>query len=814
MIDDIQDVGPDLHNTIGDIPVVPTLAVYIGNDVDTKAIRSYIDSRLYEYVAAGIVISESLKPESLTGASLPGFDHVFGMGNNRRFSNGADRWLPYGMNNTKIRVLVCVLDATCDVAGLKHVYDLIMRNFNVNGVQAEVGLLWCRSQPIAPSELAYAPQMYVDPARLQHPFGVIEHAVVSWVTTGLAGRVQQHVRELQTVGASKKSKQVLAVWLSAAAVYVDIDYIRKVLHERLYNQFMRKWQSQAPSTQAKDELQAIAVKQAATYNTQISEKLIEIYTTLGWVIKSQDGFVYRQTRLVDDDMSGFPRIDTPFAKGMFGNAVSWWLGRWSTQVPSLLVGIIDKVRMVFNRAAELDIPDHKTIARAIKTQYQEVHVRMRDGLSAANEEVYHGLRGFFFSHLLNYDDLGNRVYGLKRMLFVMDKYTNSVEKSAQIELYKQITGKTDVISPIPAVTDDYLDIVSNEHADRLQRLHLKWKRERASLLSFGGLIIRAVVLYPLLLSLMYAYAPAYFVEGPWSALVLAIGLVVVAVLWHTWSYVAYFANIERDRDRYFADVITPVLLSISAHYMNMYRQQLTVKLRRLHNVYSDIDVEINNYVVKEDTPVVNQNMSRHFIIRDIDVVFGSEKVVVDDNFPGEYWDCLRNEEAWIYTADMQKYKSWRSEVKCRLNQQNQQHGKYKAEVTLLENLANDLYMQRRQANTALAVLRAHIEDGVNNVFQPHGISLDVQTEKIAEMRGGQKWCWLAEHAIIDAVPRAMHNFTAQKFAYVVINDMNTLAGASGENSQCYVRYAPHNVLLSRLGNEMLRIELEFDVTRE
>jgi hypothetical protein len=793
------------------MPVVPTLVVYIGNSADhIKSVRDSVESRLHEYVGAGIVFGESLAPNSLREAILPGFDQVFGNGNSLRFRDAKDSWLAYGVNKQIIRVLVCVLDAACEVADLKHIYDQINRNLNVNGVQAEVALLWCRPQNIAASELAYAPQMYVNPERLQNPLGVIEHGVVLWVTTSLANRVHEQVRELQITNAQKKTKSVIAVWLSAAAMYVDISYIRTAMRERIYNQFMRAWQSNDQSTQAKDELQAIAGKHASAYDVNISEALVDSYQRLGWILKSQDAFVYRQTRLVDDDMSGFPRIDTSLAKGMFGNAVSWWLGRWSTQVPSLLVGLIDKVRMVFNRAVELDIPNQQTVARAIKAQYQEVHKSMRDDLKAANERVYDNLQGFFFSHLLKYDDLSNRDYGLKRMLFVIDKYTNALEKPAKVELYKQLTGKAEVISPIHAVTDDYFELVSNEHADRMQRLHLKWKRERASLLSLGGLIIRAIVLYPLLLSLLYALVPVYFVQGPLSAILLAGGLVVVALVLYTWSYMAYFANIERDRDSYFADTITPVMLSISAHYLHMYRQQLVVKLRRLHDIYNDIDVMINKHVMTAEMPIDNVGKEVHYIIRNIEIVFGSSMIFVDDTYKGEPWIRLRNENIWAYTHNKMPHLSWWSMVKFRLNNLND--GKYKAEVSLLQELAGKLYNQRRHGETALDQLRIDIEKEVNIVTKTNDISIDVQIEQVSEMINGGKWCWLAEHSNIDTVPRSTDGFDVHKFSYVVLNNATLLAGASGDNSQCYKKYPPSGILLSRLGNEMSRIELEYDVT--
>jgi hypothetical protein len=301
----------------------------------------------------------------------------------------------------------------------------------------------------------------------------------------------------------------------------------------------------------------------------------------------------------------------------------------------------------------------------------------------------------------------------------------------------------------------------------------------------------------------------YFVQGPLSAILLAGGLVVVALVLYTWSYMAYFANIERDRDRYFADTITPVMLSISAHYLHMYRQQLVVKLRRLHDIYNDIDVMINKHVIQAEMPINNLSLSRHYIIRNVEMIFGSGMVRIDDKYQGQTWDCVRNEDAWIYIAEQQPYLSWRSIVKCMLNQQGQQH---KAEVTLLQELFELLYKQRRQAETALDFLRERIDGSVDNVFQPYNIALDVQAEKIGELGSGKKWCWLAEHSNIDAVPRAITDFTVHKFTYFVLNDRSSLAGASGDNSQCYKQYPPHDILLSRLGNEMSRIELEYDVT--
>lgn len=795
--------------------VHPLLVIYIGKANDIMAVRSGAENRLQAYVSAGVVLGVDMPvdvhPQAISETPLPTFDEFIGINNRRRYDrNGADVWAAQNVVHSELRVLVCVLDATVESQQLHELYQRAHDTYAGRGVETiVVSLLWMTEKSVQISgpkgASSYLPQMFVNPKRLNDTLHVVADVIVNWVTTGLLGHVTQKLDELQ---AQKKS--LLAVWLSTSTVYVDLPYVLQALYERVTHRFMVSWRSNPVNPQAMDELQGVTRKHAMSYDEKISQSITELHQKMGWQIKSNQTFVYQQTLRADSDVSGFPRVDTPLAKGLFGSAVGWWLGHWGTQITSMFVGLMAKVRMAFAHPAELNIADKSTMIAALQQQYHEAHVQMRNGLAGVSNDVYRDLQGFFFTYLYRFDDPTNRDYGLKRMLCVIDKYTDALEQSVKVKLFKQITGKTEEIAPIPSLHEDYLTVISTEHAEHLERLQLKWVRERASLLSFVGIVIRAIVMYPLLLSLLYAYAPAYFVDGPVVAIVLAVVLIVLAVALYTWSHLAYFASIERDRDRYFAEYITPTMLSIAAHYVAEYRRQLVVKLRRLHAVYRDIDVTIDRQNTTAGASIANVQGTRHFVIRELDTVFGGRTIVVDDRYHGEQWDGLRNEEAYIYERMGHVYASWHSQVKYMLNRRGNSH--QKAEVTLLHELAEKLFEQRRQSDTALNHLRDQIEEPIKQIVSTVPISLDEVVELVPGLSNGNKWCWLATQAKIDAVPRAVSGFTVHKFTYFAMQEpVSTLAGASGQVSQCYAQYAPTGVFETRLPHEMSRIELEFDV---
>lgn len=794
---------PVMHNTH------PTLLVLYGDVYEVRPLVQRIHNRLRAFVDAGVVQTVIVESgDDIQLVMLPEYDAWLGFDNPYRYSaTNEDKWSNLAVDVSQMNVLVVSLDPLVDGADLQALYQHISQQYVGRGINTiPTALLWHTENPVPTKNMNYAPQIYVHPRRVRDAVTTIEHAVVNWVTADLLAYVDQRIVDIQ---AKHKNKQIKAIWLGAAGIYVDETYSIRAFFERMVMMFLQAWRTPALDLRTEEELRRLSQQEATNYVAKVYQTIQQTLQQRDWRLRSNHAHQFEQTGVNAQQVSGIPAAGTEVAKSVFGDASSWWLGENQDENSFTIVrSLVRRFGLLFVQSHEVLLPMRDEIEQGLVRHYRSIHIDCQSAMSRLHDGVYAELEQFFVRQLVDLRNESSGVYGLKRMITVMEKYISQLETTPRMSIHNQYLDKLIPVPLMSSLNDDDLASYARAHAQHLHFTKQKWMRAYASLMSLSGMGMRLLVTYPMILSVIYAIRPdLYMQDFARTALILAVVMVLGGVGYVTTAYYAYYSDIEKDRDAFFAESMTPLVLSIAAYWSNLHREQLLARLRRLCVVYQDIESKVQQSHMYVPVSIENTNTPACFVVRRLDRVFGTKHELVDGRFKGLPWDAVRNEMVWCYVAEQQLWLSWVSEIKAHLNQV----GEYRAEVTMLQQMVANVFKQRREAASGIVYLEEQISKYIPELKKRDPIALEVLIEDVAELQSGKKWPWLQQNAQVDVVPRNTTGMQVEKSTIVVLSTqgMEALVGLTGQGNPLY--RPVDAILTTRLPNEMSRFEFEFDV---
>jgi hypothetical protein len=582
----------------------------------------------------------------------------------------------------------------------------------------------------------------------------------------------------------------------------------RAFFDRMVMHFMQAWQTPLIDVRTDEELRHEAASQAHAYVVGVSQTILRTFHAQGWRMRSDELNRYEQTSVQANDVSGVPQSETPLAQEVFGKAASWWLGVQMLESSSWFAGLVRKFRLFFGPRHETLLPTKSEMQHALAHHYQTMNVACQSAMARFHEVTYTELQQFFVRQLADVHHNTQGVHGLKRMIAVMEKYIAQLEAMPRMTIHDHYADKSSPVHVVRLLNADDVTTYAATHTTQLQQLRQKWLRDYAGLMSIGGLAIRLLVTYPMVISVFYAIWPNYFMTDYFRTSALIAGVMGLLGVWYlVYTYSDYFSNIERERDTFFTESMTLFVLGMAAHWSEMHRQQLLTRLRRLREVYQDIESKVQQSHMHVPMAVDNINTPARFVVRRLDRVFGTSQELVDARFRGLPWDAVRNEMVWCYTAEQQLWLSWMSEIKAHLNQM----GEYPAEVTMLQLMVANVFQQRREAATGIVFLKEHIAQYVPDLMKRDPIALEVLVENVSELQSGKKWVWLQRNAQVDVVPRNTVGIHVVKKTLLVLSaqGIESLVGLTGYG---HALYQPVDaVLTTHLPHEMTRLEFDFDL---
>jgi hypothetical protein len=556
-----------------------------------------------------------------------------------------------------------------------------------------------------------------------------------------------------------------------------------------------------------EELRIASVTKVQEYREEIDRSTRQVLRQHGWIFSDAvKPFTFSQSRWLASSESGF--IDTnSLGIKIFGGSVNWWL---DTSLVNSTIGAfvywMKKVNTTFAEKPVFAFPNQLDLKVAIATHLQEVQTNIDIALMDANNQIYNNLQDYFLGQLFNPLKLIDENYGLKRMLVALKEYIEALNNPYDLQIVNENSKKAMTLLPMFITSQVFHNEVASLLANDLYIRRSKIVRERISLLSPWGLGMRMIVLYPLLLCLIFLFTPIQSLSL--IAIVLAILIGLFGVFAIIWSVKDFYRVIDNERNEFFAEQFTPIIVKIVAQSAEKYRVDLYKQLTRLYDIYSEVDYTINNLATKPSTVVENYNVPTRYVLRNLTRVFGTKKILVDAKYKGEPWDFLRSESVQVYEANQQLWLSWISRAKLKLNQT----GKSRAEVTILHDLAKKLFEQQRMARTAFAYMYQQIDNQLPSIKAEDPISLDELLELTHDLQSGQQWLWLESNAKVDGVPRSLPigiSVVKRSMLLLTADTQIMLQGLHGANNPNYRMV--DIVGTTVLKHEMARVEFEFDI---
>jgi len=783
--------------------LIPTLVIYIGEQYDTQLLSAGITSRLAKYVNADVLHQVHIDAASLPMVTIPSYRDWFSRANPHRYVRQGvaqvDLWSSYNVNTSEIRVLVVVLDDQIATTELQALHTNITQVYTNNGLsKVTTTLIWRHEHATAAQGLSFEPIIFVDTNRIADAVSVIEHCVVSWFGSSLHSAVQRRIHDIKQ---SQPKKKLQAIWMGAASIYVDREYIMRVFRERIELMFMRGWLSVLPDASTLDKLRADVKERTTSYHQVMNDSLIQILSKQGWDFSShQQAYTFSQTQGDIASRSGFLRSESVVARKIFGGAVDKWLG--VIVKPASLNSILADIRMT---QSATQLPNSLDIAHAIKDHLHDCHTRVHAELAKSNEQMYMSLQVFFNAQLLNYQNSSDSSFGMKRLLKALEYFIDEIRRDQPFSLFNHLTNKTVNISPAVMQSDDFYDTVAQRLANEMYVRQQKSQRLWTHILSPLGIFVRLLIAYPLLLFLLLAVN--IFVFNPATiALTVAVCLVIVGMVMYFVTVRDYYVQVARDRDDYFATYMSPQIVSIVSQITVSYREEILQRLQRLYDIYREFDLVVQHNTVEQQTSIANQNPHTRYVIRNLTRIFGDRNTLVQTSM-GDAWDVLIGEVIPVYEQWQMLRLSWIGQVKARMNTAYGQ----RAEIVILQEIATKLFEQRRQTTTALAYLRQKIDAEIPAVESVAPISLVELVDIAQNLEDGYKWEWLAQQARVDEVRRDVTGLIVEKLECLVLSTDAQIAleGATGRNNPNFRTI--DSIILSVLSDEMTRIEFEFDI---
>ena len=632
----------------------------------------------------------------------------------------------------------------------------------------------------------------------------MEHGIVTWITSTLTIDLNARLNEVQN---GFKNRTITTIWLGAASIYVDVAFVFRTFRERVSAIFMEGWLRPPVDIRVLEELRNTSINKVQEYRVSIDLNTRQVLRQHGWIFSDAiKPFMFSQSRWLDSTKSGF--IDTSsLGIKIFGGSVNWWLDTSSVSgAINSLIYWMKKVTTTFAEKPVFSFPSEPDLKEEIATHLQEVQTTIDIKLMDANNQMYSDLQDYFLGQLFNPLKPMDKNYGLKRMLIALKEYIEALNAPYDLQIANVNNNKAMKLLPMFTTSHMFHNEVASLLAHNLHIRRSKIVRERMSLLSPWGMGIRMIVTYPLLLCLIFLFAPIQYLFLITISLAVLMGLLGgLAVIW---SVKDFYGVIDNERNEFFAEQFTPVIVKIVARSAEEYRIELHKRLTRLHEIYAEIDDTINNLATKPSTVVDNHNVPTRYVLRNLTRVFGTRKEQVDTKYKGEPWDSLRDESIQVYEVNQQLYPSWVSRAKLKLNQA----GKNRAEVTILHDLAKKLFEQQRMARTAFEYMYQQIDNQLPSIKAEDPISLDELLELTPDLKSGQQWLWLESNSKVDGVPRSLPvgiSVVKSSMLLLTSDTQTVLQGLHGANNPNYRMV--DIVGTTVLKHEMVRVEFEFDI---
>lgn len=765
---------------------------------------------LVRYTEIGIIrqiLVDSADSQPIQKMVLPKFEEWLSPAALLQWSQNG---LMTGTSVSRLRVVVCVVDDQATVADLDQLHSRVLAAYKDRGVpDIEVVLYWLNDAVVSITA-QYDVVVQIDRKRVLNAESTIEHVVVASCTSALTDWVKQHKAQLKI---QHKNKQLQSIWVGCASIYVDVSQILKAFGDRVAMQFMHAWVSAPVEPRVQSDLQQEIRARVVRLRGRMLSDALDMLATKGWnLIMKSDGMHVMQDGLAITNASGVLKEDAEICKDIFLKSTPWWTVRLPQKMNVLQH--FASLWHDFWQRDEFELPTDQTIQAGLKRHFVDVHRSISKQLDEEIEAFHQEVNHYFASQLINARDYRDRTYGVKRLIEALRIFIREMELYEELRVHRSRDGSDQVIPTINNVDDDLSDEIASLAVIHLHTVRDSLQRRKSRILSPFGILIRLFIISPVIfgiaISLLSSVMSSTVTLVLTTLLLLGFGIVSFFV-----SMMRYQNDANRMRSEFYEQSMTPAVLAIVKHSLAQHQAQFLLHLRQLLYTYDEIDTIIDNSL-SHPIPAIRDDQSQtRYTIREINRVFGTHDIVVDQSYMGSPWDELRDEKVRCYLVGQEHKLSWISQMKYLLNNKARQSYPTlppKAEVMVIQQLADLVNIHHRQSRYAFEFVQQSIRNEVNSIIRQDPLALEELVDASKELSDGRKWMWLAQHARVDGAPRqiptGMH---VTKTECLLLSNaaqmmLGSVTGSSNEH------YQPvQQVLGTIIPYEMLRVEFEFDV---
>jgi hypothetical protein len=711
---------------------------------------------------------------------------------------------------SRLRVVVCVVDDQVTSADLDLLYKHALAAYQNRGVpDIEIVLYWLNDS-VAAVKAPYDAVVQIDRKRVLNAEATIEHVVVASCTSALTDWIKQHKAQLK---AQHKNKQLQSIWVGCASIYVDVSQILKAFGDRVAAQFMHAWVSAPVEPRVQSDLQQEIRERVVRLRGRMLSDALNILSTKGWNLSMKpDGMHVTQDGLAIPNASGLLKEDAEICKDVFLKATPWWTVRQPKKT-NLLQHLVTLWHEFWQRD-EFELPTDQTIQAGLKRHLIDVHRSIAKRLDEEIEAFHQEANQYFASQLINSRDYRDRTYGVKRLVESLRIFIREMELYEELRIHRSRDGSEQVIPTINNVDDVLSGEIASLAVIHLHDVRDSLQRRKSRILSPFGILIRLFIISPVIfgiaLSLLSTVMSTQVIVGLTAVLLLGFGIVSFFI-----SMMRYQKDANRMRSEFYEQSLTPAVMAIAKHSLAQQQEQFLLHLQQLLHTYDEIDTIIDNSLSHPIPAIRDDQSPTRYTIREINRVFGTHDIVVDQGYMGSPWDELRDEKVRCYLVGQEHKLSWISQMKYLLN--NKARRVYpnlppKAEVMVMQQLADLVNIHHRQSHYAFGFVQKSIHDEVNSIIRQDPLALEELVDASKELSAGRKWMWLAQHARVDGAPRQIPvGMNVTKTECLLLSNaaqmmLGSITGSSNEH------YQPvQQVLGTIVPYEMLRVEFEFDV---
>lgn len=765
---------------------------------------------LVRYTETGIVrqvLVDSADNQPVQKMVLPKFDEWLSP---TALLNWSQQGLIAATGVSQLRVLICALDDQIANADLDQLYQRVMTAYRDRGVpKVEVVLYWL-NEAQASVTAPYDAVIQVDRKRVLNAEATIEHVIVASCTSALTEWVQQQKAHIKS---QHKNKKIQSIWVGCASIYVDVTQILKSFSDRIAAQFMHAWVSAPVEPRVQSELQQEIRERVMRVKSNMLVDMQQILASKGWniTISSNELHVMLDT-LSTPDASGVLKSDAEICEDLFGKATPWWTVQRQTSSSAL-----QRIRSLWHdfwENDEFDLPTDQAVQAGLKRHLIDVYRSIAKRLDEEINTFHQESNQYFARQLINAHDYRDRSYGVKRLIEALRVFIREMELYEEIRIHRSRDGSERVIPTINNVDEDLTNEISALAVIHLHEVRDALQRRKSRILSPYGILIRLFIISPVVFGIVLSILSSVLSVTAIVALTIVLLIGFGGVSFFV-SMMRYQSDAQRMRSEFYEQSLTPAVLAIAKQSLAQHQADFLLHLQQLLHTYDEIDTIIDNSLSNPIPTVRDDQSPTRYTIREINRVFGTHDIVVDQGFIGSPWDELRDEKVRCYLVGQEHKLSWISQMKYLLN--NKARRVYpnlppKAEVMVMQQLAELVNIHHRQSKYALGFVQKSIRDEINSIIRQDPLALEELVDASKELSGGRKWTWLAQHARVDGAPRQIPTgMNVSKVECLLLSHaaqmmLGSITGSSNEH------YQPvQQVLGSIVPYEMLRVEFEFDV---